>query len=81
MPAASRSVAPKSAFSSCAIRRSGGHEEETFEEFSARYTMLLRGYIVLDSADETQQIDPQANPDIPDTRRSSMEYKMFLSFR
>jgi hypothetical protein len=33
-------MAQKAAFSSCAVRRSGGHEEETFEEFSARYDSL-----------------------------------------
>ncbi|ETN44164.1 uncharacterized protein HMPREF1541_10714 [Cyphellophora europaea CBS 101466] len=35
--AAPKSLTQKSAFSSCAVRRSGGHEEETFEEFSSRY--------------------------------------------
>ncbi|EXJ93660.1 cytochrome c oxidase subunit 5a [Capronia coronata CBS 617.96] len=36
-PAVAQSISARSPFSSTAIQRSGGHEEETFEEFSARY--------------------------------------------
>ncbi|KPI44469.1 Cytochrome c oxidase subunit 6, mitochondrial [Cyphellophora attinorum] len=42
--ATTKTIAQKSAFSSCAVRRSGsGHEEETFEEFSARYEKEFDG--------------------------------------
>lgn len=50
-----KSIAQKSAFSSCAVRRSGGHEEETFEEFSARYA--LSGLTQLVRATEEQSVD------------------------
>ncbi|KAK4938375.1 Cytochrome c oxidase subunit 6 [Elasticomyces elasticus] len=36
-PAIGQAVSARSPFSSTSIRKSGGHEEETFEEFSARY--------------------------------------------
>ncbi|KAL6243441.1 Cytochrome c oxidase subunit 6 [Rhinocladiella similis] len=36
-PLVAQSISAKSAFSSSAVQRSSGHEEETFEEFSARY--------------------------------------------
>ncbi|KIW18705.1 cytochrome c oxidase subunit 6, mitochondrial [Exophiala spinifera] len=36
-PLVAQSVSAKSSFSSSAAQRSSGHEEETFEEFSARY--------------------------------------------
>jgi hypothetical protein len=80
IPAAPRSVAPKSAFSSCAIRRSGGHEEETFEEFSARYTTLSRRdqSILRTKPGSTGR---RANGCESDMRRNSTQCKMFLSFK
>ncbi|KAL2423776.1 Cytochrome c oxidase subunit 6, mitochondrial [Exophiala dermatitidis] len=36
-PAAAQAVSARSPFSSSAIQQSAGHEDETFEEFSARY--------------------------------------------
>ncbi|KAJ9617275.1 Cytochrome c oxidase subunit 6 [Cladophialophora chaetospira] len=36
-PAIAQSVSARATFSSSAIQRSAGHEDETFEEFSARY--------------------------------------------
>ncbi|KAJ9616228.1 cytochrome c oxidase subunit 6, mitochondrial [Exophiala oligosperma] len=36
-PLVAQSLSAKSSFSSSAVQRSSGHEEETFEEFSARY--------------------------------------------
>merc|ERR1711977_352844 len=36
-PLVAQSISAKSPFSSTAVHRSSGHEEETFEEFSARY--------------------------------------------
>ncbi|KIW99372.1 uncharacterized protein Z518_11360 [Rhinocladiella mackenziei CBS 650.93] len=36
-PAIPQSVSARSPFSSTAIQRSAGHEDETYEEFSARY--------------------------------------------
>ncbi|OAL33109.1 cytochrome c oxidase subunit 6, mitochondrial [Fonsecaea nubica] len=36
-PAVTQSFSARSPFSSSAIQRSAGHEDETFEEFSARY--------------------------------------------
>jgi hypothetical protein len=36
-PAVAQSACARAAFSSSTLRRSAGHEDETFEEFSARY--------------------------------------------
>jgi len=36
-PLVAQSISAKSPFSSTAVHRSSGHEDETFEEFSARY--------------------------------------------
>ncbi|OCT52465.1 Cytochrome c oxidase subunit 6, mitochondrial [Cladophialophora carrionii] len=36
-PAIAQNVSARASFSSSAIQRSAGHEDETFEEFSARY--------------------------------------------
>jgi hypothetical protein len=53
----------KPQFSSCAIRRSGGHEEETFEEFSDRYDPTIAAQTK--SRAEVEEDTQLSHPDDP----------------
>jgi hypothetical protein len=80
----------KPQFSSCAVRRSGGHEEETFEEFSDRYdrTTAIQIRLLEEVEEDIRTLQPVDSRSYvankaphTDTKRNSMLYKMSSSFR
>lgn len=88
-PLVAQSISAKSAFSSSAVQRSSGHEEETFEEFSARYDTHLsveQGYKYgpcssCAAGRAGHEFRALLTQHLADMRRSLIPCRMFLSCR